>query len=227
MHHHLGIDKRNSNHATRRSPDTLSTTAARTLAEAAQPRGRRHIAWVRNLCRTVIFLLMAVCMWPGSGRAGWIEEAFPDPAAFKGLKSVIVEPVALQNMTALKISGDEIQDRVHAALTKGGINAVKRNRSAGKTRIAPPTADIGALQVTIQRAEAPVFFGSNINNFLISVKLFQRVVLPSTRQDSWAITWFDSRSEIVGTKRPKRIIEIVDELIQLFIQDFIVGKESS
>lgn len=204
-----------------------SSNWGRTITEAAQSGHPGSTAGKPRSCGILMLLFLAVCVWPSSSRAGWIEDQFPDPAVFKGLKALVVESVALKNMTEVNVSSDQIKDRIHTVLTKRGIATMKSKMPPGKNRITPPAADIGALQVTIRRAEAPVFLGSNINSFSISVKLFQQVVLPLTQQTTWAITWFESRSEIVGTRRPKRILAIVDELIQLFIQDFIAERDAS
>ena len=146
---------------------------------------------------------------------------FPDPSAFEGLKSVAVAPVRLINMELVQLTPQTLRASILNQLSLAGVAVHEKNNfQEGSRPLDPPSENIGVLSAAIRRWESPGPLGASMNSFVISLQFFQRArVLPSQRK-RWVVTWIESRSVLVGTKRPKGIEKPLEELVETFIHDF-------
>lgn len=151
-------------------------------------------------------------------------DMFPDRESFRGLQGIQVDPVSFENMENVNLSSDVIKVQIETTLGRGGIIVLKEKDAAEKLGTESPSKNFGILTARIRRSETPMPLGGKINSFAITLKLFQQVHTLPAQHQTWAITWVQSRSVIVGTQRPKRILEAIDEMMQSLIKDLVSVK---
>ena len=172
-----------------------------------------------NLFR-IILLLLGFLVVPDIARSNDLL-SYPDPKAFKGIKVIKVLPISFTNMESVSLKPEVLQTAMQKQLREAAIGVVEEEIvQLGAAAVDSPKEDVGLLAATVRRWETSSFMGPSMNSFAISIRFFQKSRVHPSNHETWAITWLETKSVLVGTKRPKGIADALDELLQSFIRDF-------
>ena len=81
------------------------------------------------------------------------------------------------------------------------------------------------LGISLRRTEDSALFGAaKAGSVAVTLQLFQQVTVKHNHHSTHAITWSESLSVSGGSKRPKKILEVLDKLVDMFVEDFLVAQ---
>lgn len=154
--------------------------------------------------------------------------SFPDPKVFEGIKVIMVAPMTFTNMENVNLAPETLrasmQDQLrNAAIAVFAEEVVELGARSGDRA----TEDVGLLAATVRQWETSGPMGTTMNSFAISLRFFQKAQVQPSQRNTWVITWLETKSVLVGTKRPKGIADALDELLQSFIREFKGLREAS
>lgn len=174
----------------------------------------------------IAFLLLGLL---GLAGLAWSNAlfTFPDPKSFEGIKGVVVAPITLIDMENVQVNSETLRSTMKNQLDKGGIGVkLVESLERGDPSNERPGKDLGLLKATIRRWETSGLMGTAMNSFAISLQFYQKARFQASQQEGWIITWVETKSVIVGTRRTKGIEDALQELLQSFILDFKKRAES-
>ena len=175
----------------------------------------------------IVFLVLGLFGFAG---LAWSNSlfTFPDPKTFEGIKGVVVPPITLTNMENVKVDPETLRATMKKQLDKGGIGVeIGKSFQPSDPLVERFRKDVGLLKAAIRRWETSGPLGSAMNSFTISLQFYQKARLQPSQREGWAITWSETQSVIVGTRRTKGIEDALQELLQLFILDWKGSAEPS
>ena len=153
---------------------------------------------------------------------------FPDKKSFSNVSGVNVEILTYDNMSAVAITPADIKKHVIGNLEKAGVRVSKINRLVSankplkKRKEVQPAENYAILGIRLIRTEDSALFGATkIGSVAVTMHLFQQVIMKHNQHSTHAITWSETRSVSGASKRPKKIFDAVDQLLEAFTQDFI------
>jgi len=174
----------------------------------------------------IAFMLLGLFSFAGLAGENSLSIS-PDPKAFEGIKFVVVAPITFTNLEDVKLTPETLRASMQNQLRKGEIDVFSEERLQNGARSADKSReDVGRLVATIRRWETSGPMGTTMNSFSISLRFFQKARVQPSQREAWAITWFETKSVIVGTKRTKGIEDALEELLQSFILDFSKRSET-
>lgn len=168
----------------------------------------------------IAFLLLGTFGFPNlAGSTSLLT--FPDRKAFDGIKIVVVSPITFTNMENVKVDPEALRESVKKKLDKDEIGImIEESLQSGDVFVEGASKDVGLLKIAIRRWETSGPMGMTMNSFAITLQFFQKALVRSSQHEAWVITWFETKSVIVGTKRTKGIEDALEELVQAFLLKF-------
>ncbi|MCA9470922.1 MAG: hypothetical protein MRJ96_14825 [Nitrospirales bacterium] len=151
---------------------------------------------------------------------------FPDVQSYKGVAGVQVAVISYENMNDISLTAADIIKHVKNSLEKSGVSLhhgsqlVAANASPREAQKGNQSHD-ALLGIRMRRTEDSALFGaSKIGVVTLTMSLFQPVTVKENQHVTHAITWNDSRSISGASRRPRKILEALDELLAAFVKDF-------
>ncbi|GJL54876.1 MAG: hypothetical protein NPIRA02_20080 [Nitrospirales bacterium] len=154
---------------------------------------------------------------------------FPDRQSFSHVPGVYVEVLAYENMDEGSPTPEEMKSHVAKQLVKAGLFVNQGDRSFPKARSSEKvktvkSQSLAMLGIHVRRTEDSAMFVAKIGSVAVTLQLFQRVKIVHNQHETHAITWSESQSILGGSKRPKKILEALDRLVEMFAHDFPVNR---
>ena len=152
---------------------------------------------------------------------------FPDRESFSNVSSVSVEILSYDNMSEVSLTPADIKAYVIKNLEKAGVGVtnvmrVVKSKTPQKKLNDESSDEHALLGISLIRTDEPALFGvTKIGSVAVTVHLFQRVTIEHNQRSTHAITWSESRSVSGASKRPKKILAVLDQLLEVFTGDFL------
>ena len=157
---------------------------------------------------------------------------FPDRKSFSRLHDVSVEILSYENMNAVELTSTDIQTYVIKRLSKARVSVSNGSRFTAdnklheKLKVVPPESP-AILGIRLRRTEDSALFGAaKIGNVAVTLQLYQRVTIKLNNHSTQAITWSESQTISGGSKRPQKILDALDKLLDMFVIDFLAARSS-
>ncbi len=151
---------------------------------------------------------------------------FPDRQSFAGISAISVKMLSYENMDEISLTPSDLIRHIETTLQKAGIsvnniNRLPGNESKKRKRADKRSSEIPILGIHMKRTEDSALFGATtIGIVTVTLRLYQQVTIAHNRHSTQAITWSDSLSVSGGSKRPKKIFDALDKLLDMFARDF-------
>ena len=186
----------------------------------------------KHLGLYITVLVVTYCtLFPSLARSE--PPKFPDRKSFHGISEVSVDMLSYENMSEIALVPADLIARVKTTLREAGIVVSNDNRLKGKKRknggkTGINTERLAILGTRLKRTEDSALFGTTkIGSVVVTMHLFQQVTVKHNHHSTHAITWSESLSVSGGSKRPKKILDALDKLVNMFVRDFTQNQSFS
>ncbi|WP_447968521.1 hypothetical protein [Nitrospira sp. M1] len=156
---------------------------------------------------------------------------FPDQQSFAHVSGIDVEVLAYENMDDVSLTAEAMKAYVLKQLVKAGLLGDHRSPSLQETRSSKNVKkgkpeSLVILGIRVRRTEDSAMFVAKIGSVAVALQLFQQVTITHNQHPTQAITWSESESILGGSKRPKKIFEALDRLLEKFAHDFRIDRST-